>query len=168
MKKKYFLFFSLIIFACGNNNQLNYVSYTNNDSILMQKLNLCYNGDSVIYNGLKDEFFMPLERCRDWNYHSYEIDKRFYLVIPESAGYIGSAGGSIYLYEKSKESYQLIDEKIGFFNVQKSDIDNCKFYYTKVDKTTIPYKEYEYIFDINYKKKEIRELEKNLINVWNN
>tara|TARA_B100000161_G_scaffold207896_1_gene152819 strand:- start:2933 stop:3439 length:507 start_codon:yes stop_codon:yes gene_type:complete len=168
MKKKYFLFFSLIIFACGNNNQLNYVSYTNNDSILMQKLNLCYNGDSVIYNGLKDEFFMPLERCRDWNYHSYEIDKRFYLVIPESAGYTGSAGGSINLYEKSKESYQLIDERIGFFNVQKSDIDNCKFYYTKVDKTTIPYKEYEYIFDVNYKKKEIRELEKNLINVWNN
>ena len=166
--KKYFLFFSLIIFACGNNNQLNYVSYTNNDSILMQKLNLCYNGDSVIYNGLKDEFFMPLERCRDWNYHSYEIDKRFYLVIPESAGYTGSAGGSINLYEKSKESYQLIDERIGFFNVQKSDIDNCKFYYTKVDKTTIPYKEYEYIFDVNYKKKEIRELEKNLINVWNN
>ena len=168
MKKKYFLFFSLIIFACGNNNQLNYVSYTNNDSILMQKLNLCYNGDSVIYNGLKDEFFMPLERCRDWNYHSYEIDKRFYLVIPESAGYTGSAGGSIYLYEKSKESYLLIDERIGFFNVQKSDIDNCKFYYTKVDKTTIPYKEYEYIFDVNYKKKEIRELEKNLINVWDN
>ena len=168
MKKKYFLFFSLIIFACGNNNQLNYVSYTNNDSILMQKLNLCYNGDSVIYNGLKDEFFMPLERCRDWNYHLYEIDKRFYLVIPESSGYTGSAGGSIYLYEKSKESYLLIDERIGFFNVQKSDIDNCKFYYTKVDKTTIPYKEYEYIFDVNYKKKEIRELEKNLINVWNN
>ena len=168
MKKKYFLFFSLIIFACGNNNQLNYVSYTNNDSILMQKLNLCYNGDSVIYNGLKDEFFMSLERCRDWNYHSYEIDKRFYLVIPESAGYTGSAGGSIYLYEKSKESYRLIDSRIGFFNVQKSDIDNCKFYYTKVDKTTIPYKDYEYLFDINYKKKEIRELEKNLINVWNN
>ena len=41
-------------------------------------------------------------------------------------------------------------------------------YYTKVDKTTIPYKDYEYVFNIDYKKKEIRELEKNLINVWDN
>ena len=163
-----FLFFFILIFACGNNDQSNYVSYTKNDSLLMQKLNICYYGDSVIYNGLNDEFNMPLESCRDWSYHSYEIDKRFYLVIPESAGYTGSAGGSIYLYEKSKEIYQLIDQRIGFFNVQKSDVDNCKFYYTKVDKTNIPYKDYEYVFNIDYKKKEIRELEKNLINVWNN
>jgi len=134
----------------------------------MQKLNLCYYGDSVIYNGLNDEFNMPLERCRDWDYHSYEIKKRFYLVVPESAGYSGSAGGTIYLYEKSKEIYQLVDQRIGFFNVQKSDVDNCKFYYNKVDKTTIPYKDYEYVFNIDYKKKEIRELEKNLINVWDN
>ena len=127
------------------------VKYILNDSILMQKLKFCYFGDTVIYNDLPDEFFLPLPKCTNGVYHTFIIDSNYFIVYPQTLGYSGSGGGFFFLYKKENAEYRLIDEIWGDLDLEKTNFDLSVFYYVKTDKSTKPYVGYEYEFVIDKK-----------------
>lgn len=144
------------------------VKYILNDSILMQKLKFCYFGDTVIYNDLKDEFFGPLLECKNGVYHTFIIDSNYFIVYPQSSDYGGSGGGFFFLYKKENSEYRLIDEIWGDLDLEKINFDSSVFYYTKTDKFTRPYVDYQYEFIIDKKSNKFLIKNKTVRNVWGN
>lgn len=144
------------------------VKYILNDSILMQKLKFCYFGDTVIYNDLKDEFFGPLLECKNGVYHTFIIDSNYFIVYPQSSDYGGSGGGFFFLYKKENSEYRLIDEIWGDLDLEKINFDSSVFYYTKTDKFTRPYVDYQYEFIIDKKNNKFLIKNKTVRNVWGN
>ena len=144
------------------------VKYILNDSILMQKLKFCYFGDTVIYNDLPDEFYQPLTKCSDGVFHTFIIDSNYFIVYPQSSGYGGSGGGFFFLYSKENSEFKLIDEIFGDLDLEKTNFDSSVFYYTKTDKFTRPYVDYQYEFIIDKKNDKFLIKNKTVRNVWGN
>ena len=112
----------------------------------MSDMGFCYNGDSIKYNDLQDEFFLPLPKCSEITFHSFELDSNLYVVYPRHSEYCGSGGCHINLLKKVGEEYIEVDEVWGDLNVKKSMVSWGTFYYLKTDKSSKPYKESEVMF----------------------
>ena len=165
--KKLLLLSALLIFACKNKNtNSKELKYILNDSILMQKLKFCYFGDTVIYNDLPDEFFAPLPKCKDGVYHTFIIDPNYFIVYPKSSDYVGSGGGSFFLYKKENLEYRLIDEIWGDLDLEKTNFDSSVFYYLKTDKSSEQFVDYEYEFIIDKKNDKFLIKNKTVRSEW--
>ena len=123
--------------------------YTLNDSIIMCDMKFCYFGDSIQYNGLKDEFRVPLPKCSDVTFHSFEAGGGLYVVYPRHWEYCGSGGCHIYLMKNINGKYHELDEIWGNLDIEKSKLSQNTFYYLKTDKSSFPYKEFEKYFVVD-------------------
>ena len=112
----------------------------------MDNMGFCYNGDNIKYNDLQDEFFLPLPKCSEITFHSFELDSNLYVVYPRHSEYCGSGGCHIYLIKKIGGEYIEVDDVWGDLNVKKSMVSWGTFYYLKTDKSSKPHKELECMF----------------------
>ena len=140
-------FFFFVTLCILNLNSFSQNSYSLNDSTLMMKLKLCYYGDSVVYNDLSDEFYGPLRQCSWGQYHTFYLDD-YLIIVPNDAAYIGSGGGTIFLYKVINDGYIQVDNIWGNFDFEKVDLHNEVFTYSKTYKSAYWYT-MEYTFKIN-------------------
>ena len=135
-------------------NVLSQVRFNLNDSILMVNMKICYYGDSIVYNDLKDEFRIPLPKCSEVTFYSFEVGGDLYVTYPRHSEYCGSGGCHIHLMKKINGKYEEIDHIWGNLDVEKSKVSPNTFYYRKTDKSSWPYKtvEQQFIVDIDNEK----------------
>ncbi len=148
--KRLLLLLLLVVLVLDVKSQNKYIY---NDTTLMMKLNLCYYGDSVIYNYYESlDVKIPLPECSNGEYHTYIINDIFYIVNPDDGAYSGSGGGTVYLYKKTGDKFDLIDEIWGYFDAKNYDLENGFFYYYKTDKSDLTFVDYQYKFTVNTNK----------------
>ena len=141
--------------------------YILNDCDLMMKMKFCYCGDSVVvYNGLQDEFYAPLPKCSEGSYHTFIIDSTYYVVYPDALGYNGSAGDSFFLFKRKVDKFTQLDNIFGYLDLAKMKSNSSTFYYVQADKSTIPFKDYEYEFIIDKQKEKFQIKTKKLVRIW--
>ena len=158
-----YLYIILLAFSLTVFGQKEYVL---NDSILMMKLKFCYYGDSIVYNDGIDEFYLPLPKCSEGSYHTFIIDSIYYVVNPRTSGYSGSGGGHFFLYKKNDIDFMQIDQVWGNLDLEKTDLNSNIFYYHKTDKSTRPFKNYEYQIIIDKDKDQFLVKNKTLTSTW--